>query len=859
MPTLSVVMIVKNEEQVLGRCLESVKEADEIVILDSVASYSPVIVRRNHQIEITTLEELFDNIHGPIKQSPKGEEVKECNGIEVWNRMKGCRKGSSWAQVNHILRHHYQGKLIRVNTLDGVIDVTPNHSLFSQRGKSLAADSLNIGDQVLQGELINCHKTGKGHSRTKFFCGTTELAWAFGAFAAEGSACQFGEYWKVQIANQDIYLLERCKAAVKSALNITCHKITNPDKNDGTRKLICNGEGIYRFFRERFYDQHGQKRVPSEILNAPDHIRQAFLSGYMEADGYYAKGKFQTFTSKSWLLSQGIIWIWHSLDRHNLCVHVRDDKPDIIQANVNLTDKRMKNPQQVKKIRELDYSGMVYDLSTDSGRFQTGIGAIFAHNTGSEDKTKEVASKYTDKFIENEYTWCDDFGGARNKAKEYATSDWILSIDADEVLEPDGIARIKQNIELAEDTNSDTVDVIMTCPNNCYYYPRCFKNDPNIVWRGAIHEIPITKRRAVSDIKIIYGSSPSHARDPNRSLRILKKHVKENPNCKREVYYLAREYTYKKEWEKAIYWFQRYVERAVWRPEKADAFYLLARSYWSLNRGDDAREACLKAILLNPNFKESLRFMAEMSWPKQRKRWLEMAEKATNQDVLFTRESSIRRPKENKAVLDFIVLGHPRSGTRYMSELFTGYGFQLRHEQYGRYGTSSWLFAVDTDEYPQFYWEATGKPSNDPNDHRDDFDYRHIIHVVRDPLKTIASTMHTEDTVSTSLHFRKKYATMYGNPYMVATLSYLNWNRLIKAQKPSLTVKVEEAEGAVFDFLVKGGYLKPDCDKGFFPQPDKSSNSRPHDTLDGATLRAELPAELWLELVEFSNEYGYDL
>ena len=35
MVTLSVSMIVKNEERVLARCLESVKEADEIIIVDT--------------------------------------------------------------------------------------------------------------------------------------------------------------------------------------------------------------------------------------------------------------------------------------------------------------------------------------------------------------------------------------------------------------------------------------------------------------------------------------------------------------------------------------------------------------------------------------------------------------------------------------------------------------------------------------------------------------------------------------------------------------------------------------------------------------------------------------------------------
>ena len=58
---------------------------------------------------------------------------------------------------------------------------------------------------------------------------------------------------------------------------------------------------------------------------------------------------------------------------------------------------------------------------------------IVITDTGSKDKTKEVALKYTNKFYENEYTWNDNFAEARNYAKNKATGDWIFVLDADEV------------------------------------------------------------------------------------------------------------------------------------------------------------------------------------------------------------------------------------------------------------------------------------------------------------------------------------------------------------------------------------------------------------------------------------------
>lgn len=56
---------------------------------------------------------------------------------------------------------------------------------------------------------------------------------------------------------------------------------------------------------------------------------------------------------------------------------------------------------------------------------------IVVYDTGSTDSTVEIARRFTDKVVEG--YWDDDFAGARNRALEHATGEWVLSIDADEV------------------------------------------------------------------------------------------------------------------------------------------------------------------------------------------------------------------------------------------------------------------------------------------------------------------------------------------------------------------------------------------------------------------------------------------
>lgn len=55
-------------------------------------------------------------------------------------------------------------------------------------------------------------------------------------------------------------------------------------------------------------------------------------------------------------------------------------------------------------------------------------------DTGSTDKTREIALKYTDNVYD--FEWIKDFSAARNFAASKATRDWILAIDCDEFVEP---------------------------------------------------------------------------------------------------------------------------------------------------------------------------------------------------------------------------------------------------------------------------------------------------------------------------------------------------------------------------------------------------------------------------------------
>ena len=57
---------------------------------------------------------------------------------------------------------------------------------------------------------------------------------------------------------------------------------------------------------------------------------------------------------------------------------------------------------------------------------------IVVVDTGSTDRTKEVAAKYTDKIYD--FEWCDDFSAARNFSLSKASHNYVLILDSDEFL-----------------------------------------------------------------------------------------------------------------------------------------------------------------------------------------------------------------------------------------------------------------------------------------------------------------------------------------------------------------------------------------------------------------------------------------
>lgn len=271
-----------------------------------------------------------------------------------------------------------------------------------------------------------------------------------------------------------------------------------------------------------------------------------------------------------------------------------------------------------------------------------GIDEIIYCDTGSKDKSVEIAKKYATKT--GFYQWDDSFANARNAAKKMATGDWILSIDCDEILH--SLDDVYEAARLGEAAGVFAINckLIAEDSGDSFMFPRLFKNAPEVWWEGAAHNHLSVNSRDFGNVMITHGYSPAHLLDPERTFRILKKAYKENPTP-RNTFYLAREYFYRNDFEETVKLLGEYVQKSIFASEQAEAFLMMARAYWQMSMGEDARLACIQAIRINPHFKEALLFMAEIvgdgrgneKWQSHADQWKRMAETANNDGVLFVR------------------------------------------------------------------------------------------------------------------------------------------------------------------------------------------------------------------------------
>jgi tetratricopeptide (TPR) repeat protein len=107
-------------------------------------------------------------------------------------------------------------------------------------------------------------------------------------------------------------------------------------------------------------------------------------------------------------------------------------------------------------------------------------------DTGSTDRTVEIAREFGSKVYR--FEWCNDFSVARNEALKYVQGNWVLVLDADEVLTPEIVPDMKQVIKSDRHLVINLVRQEVGASQSPYsLVSRLFRNHPEIRFSRPYH------------------------------------------------------------------------------------------------------------------------------------------------------------------------------------------------------------------------------------------------------------------------------------------------------------------------------------------------------------------------------------
>ncbi|MBP3610137.1 MAG: glycosyltransferase [Lachnospiraceae bacterium] len=242
---------------------------------------------------------------------------------------------------------------------------------------------------------------------------------------------------------------------------------------------------------------------------------------------------------------------------------------------------------------------------------------IIIVDTGSTDRTKEIAAQYTDKIYD--FTWVHDFSAARNFAFSKATKDYIYSADADEVLEPIDRRKFLQlkQVLLPE---IEIVEMIYVNPEDCnmvYNFtreprPKLFKRLREFRWIDPVHEtVALDPVVYSSDIEIMHRPQSMHS---SRDFQAMERELLKSGRLSGRLYSMYAKELFisgtKEDFAKAEQWFLARLEQTeLSQDARYEALCVLAKSLALRQEWEDLLALCLMELAGNSSLPAELFYL----------------------------------------------------------------------------------------------------------------------------------------------------------------------------------------------------------------------------------------------------------
>lgn len=253
-------------------------------------------------------------------------------------------------------------------------------------------------------------------------------------------------------------------------------------------------------------------------------------------------------------------------------------------------------------------------------------------DTGSEDKTVEIAKKYTEKVYFHK--WNNNFSEIRNVTINYSSGEWILIIDGDEILQNHSpIVEFLKSKEKTSGFNHALITVknIHNLNNlddsSLFLSPRLFRNDGTFHFKGAVHNQPIYKGPGLelnsSLVHYGYLSTDKELMEKKykRTAALLKSELEKDPNNIYYWYQLSVTYGMHQDHDKAVEPIEKgykLIKDNNLNPENFMYVYLqLVKVYINNKQIQDAEKICYEALELKDGYIDLYFYLAKIKQVKR--------------------------------------------------------------------------------------------------------------------------------------------------------------------------------------------------------------------------------------------------
>ncbi len=259
-------------------------------------------------------------------------------------------------------------------------------------------------------------------------------------------------------------------------------------------------------------------------------------------------------------------------------------------------------------------------------------------DTGSTDATKEVAARCGARVFD--FPWIDDFAAARNFAFAQGSSEYLMWLDADDVLLPNDrqkLLTLKSDLDARIDAVSMVYHTQFDAAGNVIAANRRFRivrRDKGFTWAGVVHEDLVCPGQFTyldTDIVVTHRKPDADSGPSRRNLTILENHIAAGRELRPvDVLNYARELEMHKQFEKAISFYRRFID-----DESQDlhirtfALHKLASCYYMSGQPDKEWECTLRSLEMDtprPEFacRVAERFLSRNQF-RQAAFWYELA------------------------------------------------------------------------------------------------------------------------------------------------------------------------------------------------------------------------------------------